>query len=66
MAVRPGKASRVLFPCVFSIPIKREAYDAVVFPTSLYGAETWTAKAGSVRKLKGFNKTFSGEITSDG
>ena len=35
--------------------IKREVYRAVVLSTLLYGAETWTVKAESVRRLRGFH-----------
>ena len=63
VAVRLGKASRA-FGCLrsavlqnqkFSVKIKREVYRSVVLPTLLSGAETWTVKAESVRRLCGFH-----------
>lgn len=64
VAVRLGKASRA-FGCLrsaifqnqqLSVRIKREVYRVVVvLSTLLYGAETWTVKADSVRRLKGFH-----------
>ena len=63
VAVRLGKASRA-FGCLrsavlqnqkFSVKIKREVYRSVVLLTLLYGAETWTVKAESVRRLRGFH-----------
>ena len=64
VAVRLGKASRA-FACLrssifrskqLSVAIKREVYRAVVLSTLMYGAETWTVKADSVRKMRGFHK----------
>ena len=38
-----------------SMATKREVYKAVVLPTLLYGAETWTVKADSVRRMRDFH-----------
>ena len=63
VVTRLGKASRA-FGCLraavfqnsqLSTDIKREVYRAVVLSTLLYGAETWTVKAESVRRLSGFH-----------
>ena len=60
---RLAKASRA-FGCLrsaifrskrISVATKREVYQAAVLSTLLYGAETWTVKADSVRKLRGFH-----------
>ena len=63
VVARLGKASRA-FGCLrsavfknqqLSTKIKREVYRAVVLSTLLYGAETWTVKAESVRRPRGFH-----------
>ena len=63
VAVRLDKASRA-FGCwrtsIFcskqlSVAIKREVYRAVVLSTLMYGVETWTVKAISVRRMRGFH-----------
>ena len=63
VVARLAKASRA-FGCLrsaifqnrrISVAIKREVYRAVVLSTLLYGAETWTVKAESVRRLRGFH-----------
>ena len=60
VAARLGKASRA-FGCLRSAifqmntATKREVYQAVVLPTLLYGAETWTVKVNSIRRLRGFH-----------
>ena len=63
VVARLEKASRA-FGCLraavfqnkrISIATKREVYRAVVFSTLLYGAETWSVKAHSVRRMKGFH-----------
>ena len=63
VAVRLGKASRA-FACLrssifcskqLSVAIKREVYRAVVLSTLMYGAETWTVKVDSVRRMRGFH-----------
>ena len=38
-----------------SVETKRKVYKAAVLSVLLYGAETWTIKAGSVRRLSGFH-----------
>ena len=62
VVARLAKASRA-FGCLrsavfqnrrISVATKREVYRAVVLSTLLYGAETWTVKANSVRRMKGF------------
>ena len=40
-----------------SMATKREVYNAVVLPTLLYGAEMWTVKADSVRRMRGFHNS---------
>ena len=63
VVARLAKASRA-FGCLrsaifrskrISVATKREVYQAAVLFTLLYGAETWTVKADSVRKLRGFH-----------
>ena len=63
VSMRLGRASRA-FVCLrsaifhnkqLSMATKREVYNAVVLPTLLYGAETWTVKADSVRRMRGFH-----------
>ena len=63
--MRLGRASRA-FACLrsaifhnkqLSMATKREVYKAVVLPTLLYGAETWTVKADSVRRMRGFHNS---------
>ena len=58
-----GKAARA-FGCLqkpifqnrcLSVETKRKVYRAVVLSVLLYGAETWTIKAESVRRLSGFH-----------
>ena len=60
---RIGKAARA-FGCLqkpifqnrcLSVETKRKVYRAVVLSVLLYGAETWTIKAESVRRLSGFH-----------
>ena len=63
VVARLAKASRAfgyLRSAIFrnkriSVATKREVYQAAVLSTLLYGAETWTVKADSVRKLRGFH-----------
>ena len=63
VVARLGKSSRA-FSCLrsavfknqqLSTKIKREVHHAVVLSTLHYGAETWTVKAESVRRLRGFH-----------
>ena len=63
VAVRLAKVSRA-FGCLqtatfhnkkLNVTTKREVYLAAVLSTLLYGAETWTVKANSVRRMRGFN-----------
>ena len=63
VSMRLGRASRA-FACLrsaifhnkqLSMATKREVYKAVVLPTLLYGAEMWTVKADSVRRMRGFH-----------
>ena len=63
VSMRLGRASRA-FACLrsaifhnkqLSMATKREVYNAVVLPTLLYGAETWTVKADSVRRMRDFH-----------
>ena len=46
------KRSAVFQNQQFSPKIKREVYCAVVLPTLLYGANTWTVKADCVRRAQ--------------
>ena len=66
VAVRLGKASRA-FACLqsfifrskqLSVAINREVYRAMVLSTLMYGAETWTVKADSVRRMRGFHNRY--------
>ena len=65
LTVRLAKASRVfgcllkpIFQCShLSISTKRTVYKAVVLPTLFYGAETWTVKAGHIRRMGVFHRS---------
>ena len=60
---RIGKAARafgclqrsIFNNCHLSVETKRKVYGAAVLSVLLYGAETWTAKAESIRHLSGFH-----------
>ena len=63
VSMRLGRESRA-FACLrspifhnkkVSMAMKCEVHNAVVLPTLLYGAETWTVKADSVRRMRGFH-----------
>ena len=63
VSMRLGRASKA-FACLrsaifhnkqLSMATKHEVYNAVVLPTLLYGAEMWTVKADSVRRMRGFH-----------
>ena len=63
VVARLGKASKA-FGCLrsaifqsrqLSVAIKREVYRVMVLSTLLYGAETWTVKADSLRRMRGFH-----------
>ena len=60
---RIGKAARafgclqqsIFKNCHLSVETKKKVYGAAVLSVLLYGAETWTAKAESIRRLSGFH-----------
>ena len=63
VSLRIAKAARA-FGCLqraifqnhhLSTETKRKVYESVVLSVLLYGAETWTIKAGSLRRLNGFH-----------
>ena len=63
VVARLGKASKA-FGCIWSaifqsrqlsVAIKREVYHVMVLSALLYGAETWTVKADSLRRMRGFH-----------
>ena len=71
MKIHISKAARA-FGCLqksifqerhLSVEAKRRVYEAAVLSVLLYGAETWSIKAESVRRLSGFHNCCIRTIT---